>query len=159
MRKQINWEEIYKAYIFGIEQDGKVEFSTLKDLAELYHIAPITIMKHSAKEKWSEARENYLKDKRTKTEQKVIEKISNKIAPFEDALFSKAEKTIEELSRLGVRKLNDGLVIANTLRQLEEFAKSISGKNGNKGDENRVFKFVVDSEKTKEDMEKFFKGD
>ncbi|MCX6750443.1 MAG: hypothetical protein NTZ83_03225 [Candidatus Pacearchaeota archaeon] len=159
MRKRINWEEIYQAYTFGIPEDGKIEFPTLKDLSDIYKVSIAALKEHSIKEKWTEARESYLKDKRTKTEQKVIEKISDKIAPFEEALFSKAEKTIEELNKLEVRKLNDGLIIANTLRQLEEFAKSISGKGNNRDDENRVIKFVVDSEKIKEDLEKFSKGD
>ena len=86
MRK-IPWEEICNKYIYGIEKDGKIEFPTVKDLAEEYDIAVTTIGEHSSKEGWVKLRENYLNERRIKGEQKVGQKFNRNSTEIQQVCF------------------------------------------------------------------------
>jgi len=153
----INWEEIYKAYTVGIQTDIGIDFPTLDDLSKKYNIPAITIRKHSAKEKWVEAREQFLKDTRQKSQQKVVEKISKELIPFDTDVFTEAKRVLEELKSLHANNPYNGLILVNTLKSLVELKKTVAGEGGNEKEPMEII--VANSERGKELTVKFLKGE
>ena len=99
MRK-IPWEEIRNKYVYGIEKDGKLEFPTIRDLADEYNVSRSVLGDRAVKEDWVEKRKQYLDERRTKTGQKVVDEISNDIAKFDIDLFKQAEAVKEKVNEL-----------------------------------------------------------
>lgn len=159
MRKKIPWEEIRNKYVYGIEKNGKLEFPTVRDLSKEYGVAINVIGGHSSKEGWVKLRENYLNESRTKTEQKIVEQISDEVVPFSTDLFEKAKKISTKVDLLieNIRRPNDALIIANTLRQLKELKDSVLGEKDN--NETVAINIVVDSEESKDITERVIKGE
>ena len=155
----INWEEIRNKYIYGVQKDGKVEFPTVQDLSKEYGIDGSVIGRHSSKEGWVKARGNYINERSIKSQQKVIDEISDKIAPFDTDLFNKAKTVLEKLNALieGIDKPYNALLIANTLRSLKELEKSVIGEGGNENPPS--INIVVNSEEGKDVTEKIIKGE
>lgn len=56
---KVNWPEIEKKYVFGIEQGGKYHFPSYGELGREYDLAPSTIMRRSKKEGWELKREAF----------------------------------------------------------------------------------------------------
>jgi hypothetical protein len=152
---KINWEEIYKAYTVGIQTDTGIEFPTLDDLSKKYNISAIAIRKHSAKEKWTEAREQFLKDTRQKSQQKVVEKISEELIPFDTDVFKEAKRILEELKSLHANNPYNGLILVNTLKSLIDLKKTVAGEGGK---DNEPIQIVVKDEETKRMVEKVLNG-
>jgi hypothetical protein len=153
---KINWEEIHQAYTFGTPKDGKIEFPTLKDLADKYHLSLFTIKKHSSKEKWSEDREQFLKETRQKSQQKVIEKISEDLVPYDVDLFKEAKRRFDQSKVLSIRKPSDVLIIINALKGFKDFEETFLGEKTNK--ENIGIQIIVRDEETKRMVEKVLNG-
>jgi len=153
---KINWEEIHNSYTFGTQKDGKIEFPTLKDLADKYHISPFTIRKHSSKEKWSEDREQFLKETRQKSQQKIVEKISEDLVPYDVDLFKEAKRRFEESKALLIRKPTDFLIIVNALKGSKDIENSILGEGTTEG--RTIFTIEVLDEETKEILEDIKNG-
>ena len=156
MSNHINWEEIYKAYTVGIQTDTGIDFPTLDDLSKKYNIAAITIRKRSAKEKWVEAREQFLKDTRQKSQQRVVEKISEELIPFDTDVFREAKRVLEELKSLHANNPYNGLILVNTLKSLIELKKTVAGEGGK---DNEPIQIIVSSEEAKQLTEKIIKGE
>jgi hypothetical protein len=150
MGNHINWEEIRDKYIYGIQKDDRSEFPTVQDLAEEYGTARQTIVAHSVKGNWVIARKNYLTERRLKSDQKVVDEISNKIVPLDIYLFEKLDKFIRGIggmidgifpnveegealkpSEIISIKTSDLLNIINSLKQAKELEKSVLGEGGN----------------------------
>jgi len=134
MSNHINWEEIRNKYIYGVQKDGKFEFPSQKDLATEYDIDPAIIGRRCSKEGWVKARENYISERSVKSQQKVIDEMSDEIAPFDKNLFKKAKEILKELDTLIILKPNDAFTIANTLKSLKEVEKSVLGEGTGKND-------------------------
>jgi hypothetical protein len=154
MKKRINWEEIRNKYIYGIQKDGKLEFPSQRDLADEYNIDPAVIGRQSSKESWAKAREDYISERSAKSQQKVVEEISDKIAPFDTFLFEKVDKFVRgvgglidhifpesnpedkeplKATDLIVFKTSDLFSIITSLKIAKELEKAILGE-GTKGD-------------------------
>ena len=140
-RRHINWEEIRDKYVYGIEKDGKLEFPTISDLSKEYGIDKGTIGRHSSKEDWAKLRQQYINERSTKSQQKIIESISDKIAGFDTSIFNGidrlAQKIIERIDALAPEKARtfDFVNLANALKQVKEIENSILGKEGTLGGE------------------------
>ena len=137
MSRKIPWEEIRNKYVYGIEKDGKIEFPSQRDLASEYGISPATIGERASKEKWAEAREQYLSERRAKSEQKVINEISDDVLSFDVGLFKQAQAIKEKLNELiaNMGKPTEALTLANTLKALKELENYVLGEKNNIGSE------------------------
>ena len=159
MSRKIPWEEICNKYIYGIEKDGKIEFPTVKDLAEEYDIAVTTIGEHSSKEGWVKLRENYLNERRIKGEQKVVDEVSNDIAKFDIDLFKQAEAVKEKMDELikNIKRPTDAFTIANTLKALKSVEQDVIGEGNGKSPD--TIKIEVSSEDGKVGTVKVLSGE
>jgi hypothetical protein len=178
MSNHINWEEIRNKYIYGILKDGKVEFPSTRDLAEEYNVSLSTIGDKASKEKWVDKREHYRNERRTKTEQKVINEVSDKIAPLDTYLFEKLDKFIRGIggmidkifpepsseakeplkaTDLIVFKTSDLFNIITSLKQAKELEKSVIGEGDNS--DKTPINITVSSEDAKEITDKILKGE
>lgn len=175
---RINWEEIRDKYVYGIEKDGKIEFPSIRDLAERYNVSRTSIGEKASKEKWTGQRLQYLDDRRTKTGQKVIEEISDKVAPLDTYLFEKVDQFIRGIggiidrlfpepnkneeplkaTDLLVFKTSDFFNLITSLRVAKELEKSVLGEGNNKEDK-EIVQIIVASEKAKELTDKILKGE
>jgi hypothetical protein len=170
----INWEEISNKYIYGIEKDGKIEFPSTRDLAEQYDVSLSNIGDKASKEKWVDKREHYRNERRTKTEQKVINEISDKIAPLDIYLFEKLDKFIRGIGRMIdtifqetqeplkpsdviAIKTSDLFNIINSLKQAKELEKSVIGEGDNS--DKTPINITVSSEDAKKLTEEIIKGE
>jgi ribosomal protein S25 len=143
--RTIDWEKIYRDYITGIDKDGVVEFPTLKDLSEKYHVALITVLKHSAKEKWPEARKQFLRERHQKSQQKIVEEFAKHSSNFDSVLLDKAKKIVDKLDAIieNPKYASRYLAVANMLRQLEELKKEILGEDNNNTSEDSLKDFLM----------------
>ena len=144
-KRAIDWNKIYRDYITGIDKGGVVEFPTLKDLSEKYDVALITVLKHSAKEKWPEARKQFLREKRQKSQQRVVEDFAKDSSDFDTVLLDKAKKIVKKLDAIidNPKYANRYLAVANTLKQLEELKKEILGEDNSNTSEDSLNDFLM----------------
>ena len=133
MRK-IPWEEIRNKYIYGIEKDGRLEFPSIRDLSKEYNIDVGIIGHKASKEGWVESRKQYLNDRSTKTQQKVVDEVSNDIAKFDIDLFKQAEAVKEKVNELikNIKRPTDAFTIANTLKALKSVEQDVIGEGNGK---------------------------
>ena len=159
MSRKIPWEEIRNKYVYGIEIDGRLEFPTIRDLADEYNVSRSVLGDGAVKEDWVEKRKQYLDERRTKTGQKVVDEISNDIAKFDIDLFKQAEAVKEKMNKLikNIEKPTDAFTIANTLKALKSVEQDVIGEGNGKSSD--IVQVIVASEDSKELTEKVLRGE
>lgn len=99
-----DWNKISSEYIHGITEHGKTVYPSMRDLCSRYHISTLaTIANHAKKEQWTVRRERYCNKVNTKTEQKIIENVSNEGSRFNAKCFDISQKMAEKIKAM----LND----------------------------------------------------
>ena len=159
MSRKIPWEEIRNKYVYGVEREGKLEFPSIRDLSKEYNIDVGIIGHKASKEGWVESRKQYLNDRSTKTQQKVVDEVSNDIAKFDIDLFKQAEAVKEKMDELikNIKRPTDAFTIANTLKALKSVEQDVIGEGSGKSPD--TIKIEVSSEDGKVGTVKVLSGE
>lgn len=97
MYKKYDWEKIRRSYIEGYNNNGKVVFLNLSELANKCKIECALLLKHAAEEKWKYQREIYRKKIEHAKKQEVTKVLAGQGAEFDS-------KTLE-LARAGILQI------------------------------------------------------
>lgn len=122
-----DWDKISNEYIHGITEQGKTIYPSLRDLCSRYGISQVTtIASHAKKEQWTVRRERYCNKVSAKTEQKVIENVSNEGSRFNAKCFDISQRMAEKIKSM-ISNTNKPGEIA-TLSQALKNAQSVANE-------------------------------
>ena len=156
--RKIDWNEIKNKYVFGFAKDGKLQFPSQQDLSIEYTIDSGLLGRHCSKEGWVSLRKQFISERSEKTQQKLIEAVSEDLSEFNVNLFKQTELVRKTLDKLieNIQNPSQALIIANTLKTLKAIEQDIIGVGENKSTD---FQIIVSSEETKELTEKVLNGE
>ena len=140
----MGWQQIKNEYIAGE--------ATLQDLATKYDVSFSTIQKKSMEEKWG----NLRKKKRRRTEEKIVESISNKeakratnIVDVADKLIGKIAEMLDESKPLNTQNVKN---LTSALQDLAKI-KGFKSEADMREQEARIAKLQREAEAANENQE------
>ena len=127
-----DWNKISNEYIHGITEQGKTIYPSLRDLCSRYGISQVTtIASHAKKEQWAVRRERYCNKVSTKTEQKIIENVSNEGSRFNAKCFNISQQMADKIKRMLDDAENPGEIstLSQALKNTQYVANEALGDN------------------------------
>lgn len=145
MRK--DWGEIEQKYIQGVDENGKIQFPTQRELASEYDISVGELGKKAKQGHWVDKKRKYLSKLRAECEQKSINKLSDEASQLNLKIFKAAEEGIEKIRENISNEDIDSLELerlSRTLLNLQRVTHLITGESTENFGDSGFFKTMLE---------------